>query len=268
MTSKRPRLFEARWQDLPDPRDDDCPAGATCSVYLKENACRHIVKDHLAPGTEPWAEWLGAELVEQLVEVIRAKSITATGETALVGFAERLGKWCRAAMSRPLVLTYDSSQPPERCDTPTWQCVLPTGALLVIRRYRKQMCAWTCYFPDETLGVTNPAQRWCATVARLVQRYATPMSQSGGYRPPRPSEADDYRRRERERYRHVRFVAELTWGFRGEVGNRVWRYKHFHCSEWILEGAPSPPPPAPLVQKQPKKGKRRWRSDDQEVARE
>jgi hypothetical protein len=225
-----------KWNDVPDPRDEDRPCSGVCQVFAEERAWRHIVEEHLSDRREPWDEWLTPALAARFRNAWQRGSTdegrAATLEEVSV-IVEREAKTC---LGVPLALLYDSYQPPppggRSPAQETWNLVLPAGALLVARSHHEGGELRTCYFKGSACRATDARQRWRALVRELVLCYAERRA-DGMLVPPQPgrlfAEGEDTRSR-------VRFRTAASWYLDG-----------CHAEPWQVMPNPWPlPPPAPV----------------------
>lgn len=227
--------WQAYWDNLPDPRDSQAPAGRRCTVVMSEQSWKHIVKKHVGSVSEPWAEWLSPALRDQLLTLWEADSSSSSRDQILHQASALLQTATRQCLERPLALLYERSavKQSKRRWAPTWLLVLPVGAVLVIRQVGRRPLVITCYFPHVSCRTHKPWHRWRKVVSLLVARYAS--WGAAGLALPGPDASPTIG--PEIVARQIRFVTPHSWGFRPDLDGCPWRGR---LAPWPAEPASQP----------------------------
>lgn len=231
MSQPPAEIFPVAWQDLPDPRDPQAPAGKHTEVVLSAEAWEHIVRKHIANRREPWDELLSRPVRKRVV--LEHGTAGDEGWQATQEAVDRLGRQIRHSLERPLVMLYRVGQPGARRQV--WLLVLPSGATAYVHVGGMRPRLATCYFPAAAVVEIHRERRWERVVATLVGRYGVvsrrqllPPSEEHTVRIPRQGSATETRGA-------IVFVTLANWGFAPELPGSPWRGR---LSPWEAAGEP------------------------------
>lgn len=205
----------AEWQGLHFPAG---PAG-NLAVRLGRRALQHVAEKHIADTSEPWDDWMGADLRQRLAAWGTCGGPVA--EDDLREAAEKLRPLVAKSLATPLVLMVETNNQSNAPDHVAWrirwQLILPNGASMVVGCRAGRYRVLTCFFCWAAAG-SKPASRWRAAAHRVVQTRLR-LEPGVGFLPLNSREVQG----EMSRWeRKIAFVSLANWGFRTLHGADVW----------------------------------------------
>lgn len=220
------------WEDLPDPRPENCPGGTRCQVDLPEHRWSHI-RPHVDRPDEPWDDWL----VDWLAGELRATYLPGMSleqqQEVRQRVSDRMNEAVRECLGVPLAVVYDVLQPGQFASALTVDLVLRCGAKLCIReRERGHYAVSTCYFHRCVQG-RPPERRWRWLMRHLILRYAR-HNGNDTYSPPDASWGVQSHDETSETMANPRFRTNTRWGLDRPIAD-----------PWFGITDPWPPPPPP-----------------------
>jgi hypothetical protein len=232
------------WHDVPDPRDDACPAGGKCDVVVEDHRWSHI-DEHVNDLTEPWDDWLTPPLATALRNSLQVTTTETGRQTTRQQVSDRMEQAAKQAVGVPLVVLYDAAQPPKGGGKGSpWELtvdlVLPCGAKLCPREAKKVLGVRTCFFPSAVCAAP-PNRRWRLLVRQLLTRYAKDNG-DGTFSPPDPS-AWPILSDSGEGINNPRFRTDAKWGLDGRLVDPWANLPDYWSPPTPPPTLPPPPPP-------------------------
>jgi hypothetical protein len=205
MTSKP---GDIQWDGLFDPETQK----RTLSVVVSTSAMRHIVDKHVSKSTEPWRDWIGDDVFDQIMAAAEAGG----APTGLAALAELMGADLKRSLSAPLLVSCAMRRDGDLPWQPwhrRWLLILPGGAQAVLSRNRKGGMLLTCFF-SRAAAARNRSSRWRAAAHHVVEKYVR-FVPGVGFVPPAGDEVVHNRK-------NISFVSPSNWGFRNRLTREVW----------------------------------------------
>jgi hypothetical protein len=209
------------WHDVPDPRDETCPAGRRCEVSLEDHRWSHL-HEHVSNPDEPWDDWLTPGLAADLRNSMQVGVTEEDRQATRQQVSDQMEQGAKQALGVPLAVLYDVAQPPGSAPGGSrWRLtvdvVLPCGAKLCLREDRhKVLNVLTCFFITAVRSVPDKDQRWRYLVHQLLERYATDNG-NGTFSPPNPSAWPRPNPETGEVIFNPRLRTEASWGANGTL---------------------------------------------------
>ena len=229
------------WLDLPwlvDHQHNGDPPGR---VRFDPAGIGHILS-HAQRREEPWGEWFGIDLAEQ---IRRLRPGAAESLSTIEDFALRLEEELRRCLCKPLVMYVYRKAPGRGIRSTDRVLVLYPGIKVVLRQLPDGCFRLTTAMIPRRIGRTAPENRWSELMFQLIETYAQENEQKLLCLP-RDSHAI---RRSSEKEGKVvesrpQFVTPSQWGF-DEEG--IWREPNL---DWPGTEAPREPlvPLLPVIE--------------------